>query len=106
MNAPVRPRVSSHYNNTTVPKIPTTAAAMATPAGFSAPLLGETDTGRVADFVGDAGALTKTVLFGDGVGAVALPDTWDAVALAKAVVKPELVVAVCVGVDTAAVSAV
>ena len=84
----------SHYNKTTTPRIPITAATTAAPAGFSAPLLGLTVAdGGVTDFVGDPVAVVIAVLVANEVGAVPLPDACDAVIFAEPVTKPELGVA-------------
>lgn len=98
---------ASHYNKTTIPRIPITAAATATPAGFSAPLLVlRVDVGGVTDFVGEPDAVVIgaiAVLCADRVGAVPLPDACDAVLFAEVITKPELAVALGADVGAAVV---
>lgn len=103
-NTPAHLRVS-HYNKTTTPIIPITAATTATPAGFSAPLLALTVAeGDVTEVVGDPVAVviggTVAVLVADEIDAVPVPDACDVVPFAEAVTKPELSVAL--GVDVGA----
>ena len=94
-NAPARLWVS-YYNKTTRPRIPITAAATATPAGFSAPLLTLTVCeGGVTDFVGDPIAVVIGAI-ADEKCAVPLPEACDVVVFAESVRKPELGVALAV----------
>ena len=109
---PVHPRLSP-YNRTTRPRIPTAAAATATPAGFPAPLVFEAVTcgvtGGVTDLVGDPAVAVSevteavTVPFADRVSAVPLPDHDDAVRFADPITKPELAVALGADVVSATV---
>lgn len=86
----------SHYNKTTTPKIPITAATKATPAGFSAILLALTVAlGAVTDFVGDPVAVVIGAI-ADESGAVPLPAACDVEIFAEPVTKPELGVALAV----------
>lgn len=103
------PRLS-HYNKTTIPRIPTTAAAAATPAGFSASLvLLNVVTSGVTDFVGDPDAVVievigaVAVIFADRLGAVPLPDICDEIVFAGPDTKPELAVALGADVGTTVV---
>lgn len=80
------------------------AAATATPAGFSAPLLTLTlAEGGVTDFVGDPVAVVIGAI-ADENGAVPLLDACDVVIFAEPVTKPELGVAlgVTLGADVGA----
>ena len=103
VNAPARLWVS-HYNKTATPRIPITAAATATPAGFSALLLILTVAeGGVTDFVGDPVAVVIGAI-AEEIGPVLLPDACDVVIFAEPITKPELGVALAVtlGVDVGA----
>lgn len=97
-----------HYNKTTTPIIPTTAAAAAAPAGFSAPPL-KVVFGWVTDFVGDPDAVViemvevVAVPFADRVGAVSLSDIDEVAIFAGPVTKPVLAIALDEDVGTGVV---
>lgn len=100
-----RPSQIPRYNKTTIPIIPTTAAAAAAPAGFSAPPL-KVVFGWVIGLVGDPDAVVIEVIeavavpFADTGGAVPLADIDEVVMFVGPITKPVLAVALGADVGT------
>ena len=92
---------NSHYNNTIIPRTPTTAANPAIPAGLSAPACGVVTFGGVTEFVGVAPAVPfevveeVAVLLADGIKPL---ETLTVDPFADTCAKPELAVTI-VGAD-------